>query len=62
MNLVLYKENWNTTKKSISGKSLVCDILYIKKKKEEKKKKKPLLRAFLSLSYKVDENDIWFSK
>ena len=50
-------EKVGTPQKSILGKSLAYNILYIKKIKGEK----PLLRA-LSLSLEVDENDIWFSK
>ena len=59
LNLKLCRESWYTTK-IISGKPLTYDILY--KKEKERGKKTHLLRALLSLSLEIDEDDIWFSK
>ena len=46
--------------KIISGKPLAYKILY--KKENERGIKKPFLRALLSLSLEIDEDNIWFSK
>ena len=50
-------EQVGTWQKNILVNPLACNIFYTKKKK-----KNPMLKALLSLSLEVDENDIWFSK
>ena len=57
LNSVPCRASWYMTKKILVN-PLACNIFYTKKKK----KKNPMLKALLSLSLEVDENDIWFSK
>ena len=59
LNLTPCRESWYTTK-IISGKPLAYNILY--KKEKERGKKKPFLRALLSLSLEINEDNICFSK
>ena len=56
LNSVPCRASWYMTKKILVN-PLACNIFYTKKKK-----KNPMLKALLSLSLEVDENDIWFSK